>query len=113
HGGAGPLDALNMGFRVDLANGSVSDGNFEARAGEQQWTFGFSGSIDGAKANMHSFTNTLITNGDGIQSDAIHGTLEGVFTGSPSEPGFVTGFSLQGGDGSGLQGMGLLKGAAQ
>jgi len=112
-GTGGTLTGLQMGFDVNLDSGAVSNGSFVADVGygQQSWSMNFTGSVEGATATMGNFSDTLVITPDGV-TGAIHGSLDGVFTGAGDIQGFVSGFSLTSGS-EALGGFGLLRGTPE
>ena len=101
----GILSSLNMMFDVNFGTGAISGGLFEAvlnnGTSDTVWYTNFSGSAHGPTALISNFTGSTIgadtiDPGTNNPAAAITGEMRGIFTGTGTNHGFATGFSLQG-----------------
>ena len=104
-GSHGSLDTLDMGFDVHFGSGQITSGFFDADVGATTWYSEFTGTVHGPVANINDFANSTIT---GLTSPSITGEIRGIFTGTGTNQGFATGFSLHEAGGDFLNGVGML-----
>jgi len=110
-GTGGSLSSLDMSFDVNFGSGNINNGLFRAVVGGNTWDAGFTGTVHGATANINDFSgSTFGTDPDPVNnaSTTVSGDIRGIFTGTGTNQGFATGFSLTETGGAFVNGVGLL-----
>ncbi|MEI7948903.1 MAG: hypothetical protein WCI66_01500 [Gammaproteobacteria bacterium] len=87
------LKNVQMSFLLDLAGGSIRNGNLVVEdASRIKWTVTFAGSAGGSGASMTGLDGKL-SGGGKVTS----GSIQGVFVGASAKPDMIAAFNLQAG----------------